>query len=195
LYAIAWSYNVDYRLLAKYNQLSYPYHIHPGQILRLDPKKPLLKGLPLNNSIKNIYATRKQMAAVRVKEPSYHAVSGWSWPANGTLIAGFNPALGNKGINLAGKPGTPIRATAAGEVVYCGNGLQAYGQMIIIKHNADYFSAYAHNKKLLVKEGERVKSRQIIAQMGSSGADRTMLHFEIRRSGKPVNPLALLPRY
>ena len=117
----------------------------------------------------------------------------WRWPARGDVIKRFNED-GNKGIDIAGKLGEPVVAAAGGEVVYSGGGLIGYGELIIIKHNHSYLSAYAHNNKLLVKEGDRVSGGQTIAQMGHSGSDRVMLHFEIRRDGKPVDPLPFLSR-
>jgi len=119
----------------------------------------------------------------------------WSWPVQGRLISGYNAAsAGRKGINIAGKTGTPVRTAAAGKVVYSGSGLSGYGRLIIIKHNKEYLSAYAHNRKLIAKEGQWVKQGEVIALMGSSGTDRTQLHFEIRKQGRPVNPLRYLPK-
>lgn len=122
-------------------------------------------------------------------------VAGWNWPARGTLLARFqsNGSL-NKGIDIAGQLGEPVKAAANGVVVYAGRGLIGYGEMIIIKHDETYLSAYAHNSRLLVKEGDQVKVGQSIAEMGSSGTDRVKLHFEIRRKGQPVDPLAYLPK-
>ncbi len=122
-------------------------------------------------------------------------VAGWNWPARGTLLARFqsNGSL-NKGIDIAGQLGEPVKAAADGVVVYAGRGLIGYGEMIIIKHDETYLSAYAHNSRLLVKEGDQVKVGQTVAEMGSSGTDRVKLHFEIRRKGQPVDPLAYLPK-
>ncbi len=117
---------------------------------------------------------------------------GWIWPAQGTLIAGFDEAK-NKGIDIAGKAGEPVLAAAAGRVVYAGAGLRGYGNLIILKHNNTYLTAYAHNQTLLVKEDQTVQKGQKIAEMGSSDADRVKLHFEIRRLGKPVDPARYLP--
>ncbi len=114
------------------------------------------------------------------------------WPAKGTVVATFDEAK-NKGIGIAGKPGEPVVAAADGKVVYAGAGLRGYGNLIIIKHNNTFLTAYAHNQKLLVKEDENVKKGQKIAEMGSTDADRVKLHFEIRRSGKPVDPARYLP--
>lgn len=119
----------------------------------------------------------------------------WRWPADGAVIGGFvagDPT--RQGIDLGGKSGDPVRAAADGSVVYSGNGLIGYGELIIVKHNASFLSAYGHNRKRLVKEGDAVKAGQVIAEMGSSSASRDSLHFEIRRNGKPVNPADFLPR-
>ena len=121
-------------------------------------------------------------------------IGQWGWPASGNIIQGYsNVYAGNKGIDIGGKLGDPVKAAAAGRVVYCGTGLRGYGLLIIVKHNAKYLSAYAHNSKALVKEGDSVSQGQVIAKMGSSDATRVMLHFEIRQSGSPVDPLKLLP--
>lgn len=119
----------------------------------------------------------------------------WRWPAPGRVLSGFQPDdRTRQGIDIGGRAGEPIRATAAGAVVYSGNGLIGYGELIIIKHSPDYLSAYGYNRKRLVKEGEQVQAGQVIAEMGASSAGRDALHFEIRRKGKPTNPLDFLPR-
>ena len=115
----------------------------------------------------------------------------WSWPYSGRLLNGFSEA--NKGIDLAGKPGDPVLASAGGRVVYSGAGLRGYGQLVIIKHNDTYLSAYAHNSRILVKEGQSVAKGQKIAEVGATDADQPKLHFEIRRQGKPVDPMRYLP--
>ncbi|PSW59971.1 hypothetical protein C0W54_17660 [Photobacterium kishitanii] len=121
--------------------------------------------------------------------------SGWSWPVKGKVITGFSNAdNGNKGIDITAARGTPIRATAAGKVVYAGDALRGYGNLVIIKHSEDYLSAYAHNDKILVKEQQSVKAGQEIATMGSSGASSVRLHFEIRYKGKSVDPMRFLPK-
>ena len=117
---------------------------------------------------------------------------GWIWPAQGSLIAGFDEAK-NKGLDIGGKVGEPIIAAADGRVVYAGAGLRGYGNLIILKHNNTYLTAYAHNQTLLVKEDQSVQKGQKIAEMGNSDADRAKLHFEIRRQGKPVDPARYLP--
>ena len=117
---------------------------------------------------------------------------GFIWPASGSLIAGFDEAR-NKGYDISGKVGDPVLASADGRVVYSGAGLRGYGNLIILKHNNTYLTAYAHNQTLLVKEDQNVRKGQKIAEMGSTDADRVKLHFEIRRQGKPVDPSRFLP--
>lgn len=119
----------------------------------------------------------------------------WRWPADGSVVGTFttgDPV--RQGIDIAGQPGAPVRAAADGTVVYSGNGLIGYGELIIVKHNPAFLSAYGHNRKRLVQEGDHVKAGQTIAEMGASSANRNELHFEIRRNGKPSNPLDFLPR-
>ncbi|HAF54367.1 MAG TPA: peptidase [Thauera sp.] len=116
----------------------------------------------------------------------------WQWPTNGVLVAGFNEAS-NKGLDIGGSVGDPVYAAAAGKVVYAGSGLRGYGKLIVIKHNQEYNSVYAHNDKLLVKEDDQVAQGQKIAELGSSEADRPKLHFEIRKQGKAVDPMGYLP--
>ncbi|HEY6985369.1 MAG TPA: peptidoglycan DD-metalloendopeptidase family protein [Rhodanobacteraceae bacterium] len=119
----------------------------------------------------------------------------WRWPADGQVIGAYTSGDPmRQGIDIAGEPGAAVKAAADGTVVYSGNGLIGYGELIIVKHNPAFLSAYGHNRKRLVQEGDRVKAGQTIAEMGSSGASRNELHFEIRRNGKPSNPLDYLPR-
>jgi len=114
------------------------------------------------------------------------------WPARGPILGTFDDAK-NKGLNIGGAAGDPVNASADGRVVYSGNGLRGYGNLIIIKHDATFLTAYAHNRALMVKEGDAVTKGQKIAEMGNSDSDRVMLHFEVRRQGKPVDPLKYLP--
>jgi lipoprotein NlpD len=117
----------------------------------------------------------------------------WIWPATGKIISGFSDTANLKGIDIAGKSGQPIVASASGKVVYAGSGLRGYGKLIIVKHNSTFLSAYAHNKEISVKEGQQVTKGQKIAEMGDTDADQVKLHFEIRRLGKPVDPTKFLP--
>ena len=118
---------------------------------------------------------------------------GWIWPATGKIVAGFSESANLKGIDIAGKAGQPVVASAAGKVVYAGTGLRGYGKLIIVKHNTTFLSAYAHNREIAVKEGQQVAKGQKIAEMGDTDADQVKLHFEIRRLGKPVDPAKFLP--
>ena len=119
----------------------------------------------------------------------------WQWPARGKILQSFSSSSGkNKGIDIAGKLGETVKAAASGSVVYAGSGLLGYGRLVIIKHNEQFLSAYAHNRVLTVKEGDKVKGGQKIAEIGSSGTTSTKLHFEIRSNGKPVDPVRYLPR-
>jgi lipoprotein NlpD len=117
---------------------------------------------------------------------------GWIWPGNGAVLAGFDEVK-NKGLDIGGAAGDAVVAAAEGRVVYAGSGLRGYGNLVILKHNNTYLTAYAHNQTLLVKEDQTVKKGQKIAEMGSSDADRVKLHFEVRRQGKPVDPAKYLP--
>lgn len=120
-------------------------------------------------------------------------VRAWRWPTAGRVVRGYSPSV-HKGIDIDGSRGDAINAVADGVVVYSGTGIVGFGELLIVKHNEEYLSAYGHNERLLVKEGERVSAGQKIAEKGSSGTDSVKLHFEIRREGKPVDPQALLPR-
>jgi len=116
----------------------------------------------------------------------------WAWPSSGK-VAGTYSEAGNKGLDISGKLGDPVLAAADGKVVYAGAGLRGYGELVIIKHNATYLSAYAHNRKILVKEKDMVTKGQKIAEMGNSDSDSVKLHFEIRKQGKPIDPMPYLP--
>ncbi len=119
----------------------------------------------------------------------------WQWPTHGALISRFSAgSQPHKGIDLTGRMGEPVHAANSGTVVYAGSGVRGYGNLLIVKHDAVFLSAYAHNSKLLVQEGETVRAGQKIAELGDSGTDRVKLHFEIRRHGSPVDPLKILPR-
>ncbi len=117
----------------------------------------------------------------------------WVWPSSGKVVTGFSDTANLKGIDIAGKAGQPVIASAAGKVVYAGTGLRGYGKLVIVKHNATFLSAYAHNREILVKEGQQVTKGQKIAEMGNTDTDQVKLHFEIRQRGKPVDPLRFLP--
>lgn len=146
---------------------------------------------PVKSTAKSSTTATKSGSAAK---PAASKSTGWRWPASGSIVAKFssNTSL-NKGIDIAGKAGQPVVAANKGTVVYAGSGLRGYGELVIIKHDDVYISAYGHNRALLVKEGQQVNAGQQIAEMGSTGTDQNKLHFEIRRQGKPVDPLQYLP--
>ncbi len=201
LYSIAWDAGRNYKELAAWNGITPPYIIQPGQKLRLYPpgvNSASIKQAKINE------AAKKSVKVEKNKKPDSAQTDKiirpatdfgpWSWPAEGKIVNYYGQKRGNKGLDIAGKKGQRVRAAAAGRVVYQGSGLRGYGQLIILKHNDDFLSAYAHNDKVYVKEGDMVKREQQIAEMGDSGADRVKLHFEIRRGGVPVDPLSYLPK-
>jgi lipoprotein NlpD len=127
--------------------------------------------------------------------PVVHYDGHWVWPTRGRLLRSYQSSgRGKRGIDIGGHDGQPVKAAANGKVVYAGSGLVGYGRLIIIKHNENLLSAYGHNSKLLVSEGDQVRAGQQIAEMGSSGTSRTELYFEVRKDGKPVDPLRYLPK-
>jgi Membrane proteins related to metalloendopeptidases len=159
------------------------------------------KMLPNNNGTATVVTAPVTAPVVSSSQPtassqmSSASISSWRWPTDGKVIENFSTSEGgNKGIDIAGSKGQAIIATADGRVVYAGNALRGYGNLIIIKHNDDYLSAYAHNDTMLVREQQEVKAGQKIATMGSTGTSSTRLHFEIRYKGKSVNPLQYLPQ-
>lgn len=198
LYSIAWQHGLNVDQLAGMNAIRKPYTIYTGQRLRVRPGStstapPPRPAAPPAPRSAPPPATRPAAAKPAPQLPS--VVKHWVWPTQGRVTNGYRPnAPGKKGIDISGKNGQPVKAAAVGKVVYSGSGLVGYGRLIIIKHNETLLSAYGHNSKLLVSEGDYVKAGQEIANMGSSGTDRTQLYFEIRKNGKPVNPLRYLPR-
>lgn len=194
LYGIARQRGLRYEELARWNGIAPPYTVYPGQRLRLvsaDGGSIAPGGSPPAAARSGAPGSRPVVAAPPLVREKPLA---WNWPTEGTIIANFAASGSNKGIDIAGAPGQPIHAAAAGEVVYEGSGLRGYGQLIIVKHNAEYLSAYAHCAATYVREGSVIKAGQKIAEMGSTGTDRTKLHFEIRRRGIPVDPLEFLPK-
>lgn len=183
LYAVAFRYDKDYRALASLNRLQPPYTLKVGQTLKLTGPKPSTP-LPSRPSV------QPQQKASIFKSP--HAP--WRWPATGKVIGRFAPKQGKKGIDISGKRGSKIHAAADGVVAYAGRGLPGYGNLIIIKHDYQFLTAYGNNVRNLVEEGQTVKSGQIIAEMGVVDRRFWGLHFEIRQSGKPVNPMRYLKK-
>lgn len=214
LYAVSWKAGVDYKTLAGWNGLRAPYIIYPGQQLRLtspgSKKKTttkVAKPKPKTStkSTSRAAAPAKQTKSTVRKASSVAKGSGktvttgnaqlkWIWPVKGKLVGTFSSSDSSRaGIKIAGSRGKKIQAAETGQVVYVGSGLVGYGRLIIIKHNNKYLSAYGHNNKLLVTEGDVVKKGQHIADMGLAHSGQAMLHFEIRKYGKPVNPVTYLP--
>lgn len=217
LYSISWAYGHDYKEVAKWNDIHPPYIIRKGQRLRvIAPRSQVAvieksinnktlrpKNHARTNKVSGPHADKQSVAkpVTRPTEKASDSVSAsqsiaWQWPIRGgKLVQTFNARTpGKQGVDVAGNMGQPVYSAAPGQVVYSGGGLNRYGKLIIVKHNDTFLSAYAHNKRLLVQEGERLKAGQIIAEMGSTGTNTTKLHFEIRRNGKPVDPLKYLPK-
>ncbi|WP_228289120.1 peptidoglycan DD-metalloendopeptidase family protein [Marinobacter salinisoli] len=216
LYSIAWRYGRDYRELGSANGIHAPWTLKVGQVLRLDRRGTVTASATQSVSSRPApRPTKPRVSAPRptptaatkptvvkppakntppVKQSQTVARIDWHWPHVGTVLAGYSSSgKVNKGLDIAGQPGDAIKAAANGNVVYAGNGLLGYGNLIIVNHNEHFLSAYAHNRKILVREGEDVKAGQVIAELGSSGAERPMLHFEIRKNGNPVDPAHYLP--
>lgn len=186
LYSIAFRYNLDQGDLAAWNKLGSGRLIYPGQKLRLT--RPAGGGASRP-------ASGRPAKSAAVKPAPHTPVGDWRWPVDGPVIEAFSASPRTQsGMQIGGKRGQSIRASSGGQIVYAGSGLKSYGQLIIIKHNPSYLSAYGHNQELLVREGDQVNGGQQIARMGEGPGRKPLLHFEIRRDGKPVNPLAFLPR-
>ena len=209
----------NWRDIVRWNSLENPNLIEVGQVLRVVPPasetqvvtRPVTPGTVATAPVPPASAPRPAASAPAAAASAPIAAApaptpaptptpsangdedvGWIWPAQGTLVAGFDEAK-NKGLDISGKAGDAVVASADGRVVYAGAGLRGYGNLIILKHNNTFLTAYAHNQTLLVKEDQSVKKGQKIAEMGNSDADRVKLHFEIRRQGKPVDPARYLP--
>ncbi|MEY4911782.1 MAG: hypothetical protein RL761_1445 [Pseudomonadota bacterium] len=189
--------NQNWRDIVKWNNLESANQIEVGQVLRVVP----LDGNGIATKPPVIPAAAPMAVTPLPTQPSLSAAASavapeddisWMWPSSGALIAGYDEVK-NKGLKIGGKLGDPVYASADGRVVYAGSGLRGYGNLVILKHNETYLTAYAHNQTLLVKEDQTVRKGQRIADMGSSDADKVMLHFEVRRNGKPVDPAKYLP--
>lgn len=188
LYAIAFRYDQDYQSLAVANRLYSPYTLRVGQVLYLQPGSVNLNVAPRQQNRVVRYA------AIDTRQQPSMGATGWSWPAEGRIVASFLPAQGKKGINIAGHKGEKIRAARGGVVAYAGSGIAGYGNLIIIKHDDQYLTAYGNNSINFVKEGQRIKAHQVIAQMGVVDRRYWGVHFEVRKMGKPVNPLNYLQK-
>lgn len=193
---IALDHGQSWRDLASWNSLPNAHLIEVGQVLRVVPPTALVEpsGVvvqPMGGGAEAATAP-KPVAASSTAPSANDEGLGFAWPASGNVIGGFDEVK-NKGLDIGGKAGDPVLAAADGQVVYAGSGLRGYGNLIILKHNNTFLTAYAHNQALLVKEDQKVRKGQKIAEMGKTDADRVKLHFEIRRQGKPVDPAKYLP--
>jgi len=197
---IAAANNQDWRDVVRWNNLDNPDKIEVGQVVRVVPPESSGEAGAVavaTQTTPGVAASSSGPAPATPSAPAALASGGaegmnFIWPASGTVLAGFDEAK-NKGIDIGGKVGDPVQAAADGRVVYAGAGLRGYGNLIILKHNDTFLTAYAHNQTILVKEDQNVKQGQKIAEMGSTDAGQVELHFEIRRAGKPVNPTQYLP--
>jgi len=199
----------SYREIARWNGLDNPNRIEAGQVIRVLPPgqsddavvtKPVASGkiiaapLPAAGASAAVPTRPVTLTPVPIAAPALSDEDiTFIWPAKGEIVTGFDEAKNRKGVDVGGAAGDPVLAAADGEVVYAGAGLRGYGNLIILKHNKTYLSAYAHNQSLLVKEGSSVRQGQKIAEMGNSDADQVKLHFEVRKLGKPVDPTKYLP--
>ena len=212
LYHIAIEHGISVLDLAMWNDVPPPYMIYPGQRLRLSPADHIPRRGPVTTAhpphvapprLPSAAIVTTPSAPVSIAHPYAPPVSSpptsspfaWTWPADGNLASRYVAGEPTRqGIDIAGQAGQPIRAAADGVVVYSGSGLVGYGELVIVKHNDAWLSAYGHNRARMVNEGQVVKAGQQIAEMGHSGAASDMLHFEIRYNGKPLDPLSYLPK-
>ena len=196
LYRIATDNGISALDLAMWNNVPPPYTIYPGQRLRLYPGTSRATPSSGAGARRPVATTSRPAtpAPVATVVPT-QSTFAWRWPADGSLVGRYAPGEPTQqGIDIAGNAGAPVRTAADGVVVYSGSGLVGYGELVIVKHNDQWLSAYGHNRSRIVNEGQVVKAGQQIAEMGHSGAARDMLHFEIRYNGKPVDPLQYLPK-
>ena len=192
LYRIATDHGITMRDLAAWNGIRSPYTIHPGQRLRLYPGGGT--SVARNTTVRSP-PPRKPTSTPKPVAAPVATTFAWRWPVDGPLLAMYLAGEPTRqGIDIGGREGAPVRSAADGVVVYSGSGLVGYGELVIVKHDEQWLSAYGHNRKRLVDEGQAVKAGQQIAELGHSGAARDMLHFEIRYNGKPVDPLRYLPQ-
>lgn len=189
LYSVSMRYGLDYHDVARWNRIGRDYRIYPGQQLRLSPPPGAHSSVARRGSARPVAAARSSPA-----DPA-HRPPAWQWPVEGGRVAGtITQPSGGTGLRIDGQLNQPVFAAADGKVVYTGSGLRGYGQLIIITHERGWLSAYGHNALVQVHEGDTVRAGQPIASMGLGPAQQAMLYFEIRLDGRPLDPLAQLPR-
>jgi lipoprotein NlpD len=189
LYSIAFEADVDYRQLAQLNHIGPSYALRAGQTINLQGLAK--KQLPRHNLQSSL---KPKLTPRNSSPPQIHAYTSWHWPVTGRITTYFLPQQGKKGIDIASKQGAKVYSAGGGTVAYAGNGLAGYGNLIIIKHNHGYLTAYGNNRRNLVVEGQLIKVGQPIAEVGMINHKYWGLHFEIRKAGMPVNPLNYLPK-
>lgn len=208
LYSIAFRHQLDYRRLAKWNGIGQSYLIKPGQVLQLygggsssaPASKPTVARAPAPRTSPTSPSrppstkppSRPRPVTTPTRSKPVLSSGQWTWPVRGPLLRSYSDR--SKGIDIGGAVGSPILAAADGTVVYSGSALKGYGLLVIVKHSDAELSAYGHNRRVLVKEGERVRKGDRVAEMGLGPSKQPLLHFEIRHNGQPVNPLGLLPK-
>ncbi len=205
LYVLAWEAGIDYRVIARANGLKPPYRVVPGQRIRVSnlddqghgatpPPKVIVSTAPVKSFKGTRLKTNKDTSGSHTAPVNGETTQRtWLWPAQGKVLRRFTTGEESNGIEIGGREGTLIRASANGKVVYAGSGLRGYGNLLILKHDNQLLSAYANNRRLLVKENDTIAAGMEIAEMGKKNTGSARLHFEIRKNGKPVNPLNYLP--
>jgi lipoprotein NlpD len=192
VYSIAWRYGLDFRDLARWNNIGSDFRITVGQRLVLTPRRSAVASSPARALAPSKPPTRSAPSATPPSAtPPSATAPGWEWP---TDRSGMPQPVPSGGILLYGQLGQDIRAASAGRVVYTGSGIRGYGNLIIIKHGENLLSAYAHNRESLVRDGQEVSEGEVIGHMGEGAPNRPVLYFEIRRNGKPIDPLGFLAR-
>lgn len=205
LYVLAWEAGIDYRVIARANGLKPPYRVVPGQRIRVSnlddqrhgaspPAKVIVSTAPVKSFKGTRLKTNKGTSGSNTAPVNGETTQRtWVWPAQGKVLRRFTTGEESNGIEIGGREGTLIRASANGKVVYAGSGLRGYGHLLILKHDNQLLSAYANNRRLLVKENDTIAAGMEIAEMGKKNTGSARLHFEIRKNGKPVDPLNYLP--
>ncbi len=199
LYSIATRHGIDYHDLASWNGIGSDYRIEIGQVLRLTPPESAPRSIAKRPHREAEVASNDPVAPITAPISPAPSVNleryyQWQWPLAGKVARSYAPQDGSKGLDIVGEPGQQVIAAAPGRVVYSGSGLKGYGELVIIKHDETYLSAYGYNRKRLVEEGQLVTAGQPIAELGVGPQQQPLLHFEIREHGRPIDPLAVLPK-